>query len=338
MGARTGEGAVRLATWVLAIFGFCVLAIPVGAEPPQGGKSYRIGYLDGHAAPPEAGQKNEPIWQALRDLGYVEGVNLTVDRRYAGGQEDRLATLAAELIALHPDAIFALGGAAGSSAKAATDTIPIVVMSIGDPVGVGLVKSLAHPGGNVTGVTEVSTELASKRLEILKEAVPSATRVGVLWNEGDPGMTLRYRRLEAVAPTLGVTIEPLSVRKPEDFDAAFSQMKRERPDALLIISDMLTTTHQKQIVDFADLNRLPTMYEFRELVRGGGLISYGPSVADLTRRCASYIDKILRGAKPSELPMEQPTQYYLVINKKTANAIEFSIPPDVIIRADEVIQ
>jgi putative ABC transport system substrate-binding protein len=329
---------MRLGTWLLAILGFCLPAFPLAAEPPQRGKPYRIGYLDGRASPPEEVQKNDPIWRALRDLGYVEGGNLTVDRRYGQGREDRFPALAAELVALHPDVIFAWGGMAGSTAKAATETIPIVVMSIGDPVGTGLVKSLARPGGNVTGVTEVSTELSGKRLEILKEVVPSATRVGVLWNEGDQGMTLRYKRLEAVAPMLGVTIEPVGVRKSEDFDVAFAQLRRDRPDALLIISDMLTTTHQKQIVDFAALNRLPTMYEFRELVRGGGLISYGPSTADLSRRCASYIDKILRGANPSELPMEQPNQYYLVINKKTANAIEFAVPPTILIRADEVIE
>src|ERR1700730_17127973 len=273
----------------------------------------------------------------MHDLGYVEGVNLTVDRRYGEGREDRFQALAAELAALHPDVIFAFGGMAGARAKAATKTTPIVVMSIGDPVGTGLVKSLAHPGSNVTGVTEVSTELSGKRLEILKEAVPSLARVGVLWNEGDQGMTLRYRRLEAVAPTLGVVIEPLGVREPEDFDVAFAKLSQEGPDALLIISDMLTSTHQKQIVDFAALNRLPTMYEFRENVRGGGLISYGPRGADMTRHCASYIDKILKGASPGSLPMEQATQFYLVINKNTANAIEFTVPPSILMRADEVI-
>jgi putative ABC transport system substrate-binding protein len=182
---------MRLGTWLLTISGLCILAFPLAAEAPQRGTPYRIGYLDGRVAPPEEVQKNDPIWRAMHDLGYVEGVNLTVDRRYGEGREDRFQALAAELAALHPDVIFAFGGMAGARAKAATKTTPIVVMSIGDPVGTGLVKSLAHPGSNVTGVTEVSSELSGKRLEILKEAVPSLARVGVLWNEGDQRMTLR---------------------------------------------------------------------------------------------------------------------------------------------------
>jgi putative ABC transport system substrate-binding protein len=311
-------------------------AWPVVARAQQAGKIFRIGYFFLGAQPPDP-QKTQP-WPTLRELGYVEGANLVVERRFAAGRSDRLAAFASELVSLRPDVILAHGGQAAEAASKTTHEIPIVVMGAGDPIGTGLVESLARPGANITGVTEVATELSAKRLELLKEAIPTVARVAVLWNAADRGMTLRYREIRSAAETVHVEIRPVSVREPEDFDDAFAAMGRDRPDALFTITDALIGLNRKRVVEFAAQNRLPAVYEGREAVDDGGLISYGPSLHDLFARAGYFMDRILKGAKPRDLPMEQPTRFELVINLKTAKALGLTVPASLLARADEVIE
>jgi len=297
---------------------------------------YRIGYLFLGAPPPDP--QKPPPWPTLRELGYVEGSNLVVVRQFASGRRALLPGFASELVALKPDVILAQGGQAAEISSRATQDIPIVIMGAGDPVGIGLVKSLARPGGNITGVSEISTQLAPKRLELLKEAVPSASRVAVLWNTADLAMNLRYREIEGASKVMHLEIQPLGVREPEEFQDAFGAMLRDRPDAIFMITDALLNLNRKRVVEFAAESRIPAMYEVRDPVSDGGLMSYGPDIAKLFVRAAYYIDKILKGAKPADLPMEQPTKFELVINLKTAKALGLPIPPTLLARADEVIE
>jgi len=341
-----GVGLIRRrATMKLRTLGLIIalalgnVSLPLPAETQAPAKVLRIGTLASGARPPGQDWKQRwPFLEGLRELGWVEGQNIVVEDRWADAKTDRLPALAAELVRLKVDAIFALSWPAAVAAKQATTTIPIVIMGAGDPVGTGLVASLAHPGGNITGLSDLSAELSAKRLELLKETVPKLSRVAVLWNSADGGMTLRFRQIQAAAPTLGVTARPLGVQEPDDFEQAFAAMTQERPDALFVVSDVLTRLHHKRIVEFATRNRLPVMYERREYVTNGGLISYGPSFPDLLRRVAALVDKILRGAKPADLPVEQPTRFELAVNLKTAKAIGLTIPQSILIRADEVIQ
>ena len=312
------------------------LAMPL-ADAQQAGKTYRIGYLSVGARPTD-GAPPAALRQALQELGYSEGKNVTYEGRWAEAKRERLPALAAELVALKVDLIITFGSTAAAAAKEASSTTPIVMALSGDPVGVGLIASLARPGGNVTGITDDATPLSAKRLQLLKEAVPSASRVAVLWNAQDQAMTLRYREIDKAARVLGVTVQPLGVREPDDFDHAFVTMDRERPDALFMVTDSLTNLNRKRVLDFAETHRIPAMYEYASLVREGGLISYGPSFDDMFQRAAAYVDKILKGAKPNELPVEQPTRYYLVVNLKTAKALGITIPQSLLLRADEVIQ
>ena len=244
----------------------------------------------------------------------------------------------AELIDLKVDLIVTFGGPASEAAKKATSTIPIVMSMTGDVAAIGLIASLARPGANVTGISEEGTKLSAKRLEILRETVPQVSRVAVLWNTGDHAMMLRYGEVERAARILRVALQPLGVREPEDLDAAFSAMARNRPDALFVLTDSLTTVHRKRILELSATGRIPAMYEFAFLVQDGGLMSYGPNFDDMFRRAALYVDRILKGAKPSDLPVEQPTRYYLVINLKTAKALGVTIPPSVLLRADRIIE
>jgi putative ABC transport system substrate-binding protein len=313
------------------------LATPLDAIAQQPGKVWRIGYLASGARPSD-GAPPAALRQALQELGYVDGTGISYVGRWAEVKKDRLPGLAAEMVGLKVDLIVALGAPAAEAAKEATSTIPIVIVNAGDPVGVGLIASLARPGGNVSGISDQATELSAKRLELLKEAMPNASNIAVLWNAGDRAMTLRYREIEKAARVLGVTIRPLGVREPDDFDVAFSAMTRERPDALLLVTDALTNLNRGRILDFAVAHRIPAMYEFGSLVREGGLMSYGPDLADSYRRAAVYVDRILKGAKPSELPVEQPNRYYLLVNLKTAKALGITIPQSLLLRADEVIQ
>ncbi len=310
---------------------------PLMAGAQQPGRVWRIGFLAGGARTPD-GAPPAPLRQALQALGYVEGKDVTYVARWAEAKRERLPGLAAELVGLKVDLIVTRGGPAAEAARQATTTIPIVISGAGDAVGTGLISSLAHPGGNITGITDQASELSAKRLELLKDAVPKASRIAVLWNADDLAMTLRYREVERAARILRVTVQPLGVREPEDFDTAFAAMTRNRPDAFFLVTDALTTLNRKRIIDFAAARRIPAMYEFDFLVRDGGLMSYGPDLDDNFRRAAVYVDKILKGAKPGDLPVEQPTRYYLLVNLKTAKALGLTIPQSLLGRADEVIQ
>ena len=307
------------------------------AKAQQPGKVWRIGFLAGGARPSD-GAPPAALREALRELGYVEGTSVSYVGRWAEAKKVRLPKLAAEMVSLKVDLIVAFGGSAHQAAKEATSTIPIVIVNAGDPVATGLIASLARPGGNVSGITDQATELSAKRLELLREAMPHASRIAVLWNADDRSMTLRYREIEKAAHVLGVTVRPLGVREPDDFNDAFSAMIREPPDALLMVTDALTNLNRRRILDFAAAQRLPAMYEFGFLVREGGLMSYGPDLGDSFRRAAVYVDRILKGANPGELPVEQPNRYYLLVNLRTAKALGITIPQSLLVRADEVIR
>jgi len=313
------------------------LTVALGAGAQQSGKVWRLGYLDLGAEPPD-GAPPAALREALQALGYVDGRNVIYVSRWADARGERLPTLAAELVGLKVDLVVTVGGRTTFAVKQATSTIPIVFVGAPDPVGVGLVASLARPDGNVTGFSDNTTALSAKRLQILKEAVPTASRIAVLWNPQDRAMTLRYQEIDRAALALGVSVQPLGVREPDDFERAFAAMDRERPDALFMVTDTLTYRNRKRVLEFADAHRIPAMYEFASLVREGGLISYGASYDAMFQSAAIYVDKILKGAKPTELPVEQPTRYYLMVNTKAAKALGLTIPQSLLLRADEVIQ
>jgi putative ABC transport system substrate-binding protein len=277
--------------------------------------------------------------QGLRELGWVEGQNIVIDYRYAEGRFDRLPDLAAELVRLKVDIIVAVPTPAAVAAKKATETIPIVAISVGDPVGLGLIASLARPGGNLTGLSySVGLEIAGKGLELLKETVPKVRRVAILSNPGNPFQPLAITEVNVAARSLGVQLQLLEARGPNELDGAFAAMATERVGALLVVADSLFLLQRTRLADLAARSRLPAAYGLREIVEAGGLMSYGPSVRDLYRRGATFVDKILKGAKPGDLPVEQPTKFELVINLKTAKALGLTIPPSLLGRADEVIQ
>jgi putative tryptophan/tyrosine transport system substrate-binding protein len=318
------------------LFVMVLLALAVTVEAQQPTKVPRIGYLVA-SNPSPASARIEAFRQGLRDLGYIEGQNLIIEYRYAEGKLDRLPELAAELVRLKVDAIFVQSTSAVQAAKKATTTVPIVSVS-GDPVGLGLVASLARPGGNVTGLANLTSELAGKRLELLKEVVPSVSRVAVLWNPVASSSALRMRETEAAAPSLGIKLQPVEVREANDFERAFSALKRERADALFPLRSPFISNHVKRIVELAAKNRVPGMYDASEFPEAGGLMSYGTMLPDLDRRAAVYVDKILKGAKPVDLPVEQPTKFELIINLKTAKQIGLTIPQSMLYRADKVIK
>jgi putative tryptophan/tyrosine transport system substrate-binding protein len=306
--------------------------VVVRAEAQLMKKVPRVGFLAGSRQPYQ-----EAFRQGLNELGYVEGKNLIIEDRYAEGKLDRLPNLAADLAANRVDIIVALAPAAVRAAKNATSTIPIVMSHGGDPVAQGFVTSLARPGGNVTGLSNFSAELGGKRLELLKEISPKVARVAVIWNPDAPGPVLTFKELEIAAKALKVQLQSLQVRGPDDFEEAF-WAARERSGSLVVIQDVVTVTHLKRIVELAAKNRLPAVYMEKEFAEAGGLMSYGPSQPDMFRRAAVYVDKILKGAKPADLPVEQPTKFELVINLKAAKQIGLSIPPNVLARADRVIR
>jgi len=314
-----------------------ILALSGSVRAQQSKKVPRIGWLLFGSPSSATTARNEAFRQGLRDLGYIEGQNLIIEYRYAEGKVDRLPDLAAELVRLKVDAIFASSTPSVQAAKKATTTVPIVSVS-GDPVGLGLVASLARPGGNVTGLANFTSELAGKRLELLKEVVPRVSRVAVLWNPDAPSSTLRMRETEAAAPSLGIKLQPVDVRELNDFEHAFAALKKDRADALFLLRSPLISSQVKRIVELAAKNRVPGMYDASEFAEAGGLMSYGTMLADLDRRAASYVDKILKGTKPADLPVEQPTKFELVINLKTAKQIGVTIPPNVLARADRVIK
>ncbi len=312
------------------------LLAPRAVEAQQASKVRRIGWLTPGAPPPSGA--SSPFEQLLRELGWVEGQNLAIEPRYAAGRLDQLPDLAAELVRLPVELLVVVSFPAALAAKHATTTIPIVIARGGDLVGTKLVASLARPGGNITGVSIPENELAGKRLQLLMEAVPGISRVAVIWNRVDLAMSLRFSATQNAAHALGLKLQPLGVQEPRDFHSAFVTMGRERPDALFVVSDVLTMLNQQHIVAFAAQHRLPAMYEFRSDVAAGGLLSYGPGVAEMSRRAATLVDKILKGAKPADLPVEQPMKSELVINLKTAQTLGLTIPPMVLFQADEVIK
>jgi putative tryptophan/tyrosine transport system substrate-binding protein len=276
--------------------------------------------------------------QGLRELGYIEGKNILVEYRFAEGKADRLPELAMELVRLKADAIFTAGTPAIFALKRATNTIPVVFFSTSDPIGTGVVASLAHPGGNITGISVLASDLWPKRLELLKEIFPKLSRVAMLWNKGNAGMALEAKATQEVAGPLGVTLQDRGVKDPNELDTVFALMIKDRPDGFLALMDPVLNSYQKRILDFLAQNRLPAIFENKAWVEAGGLISYGANYADVHRRAATLMDKILKGAKPADLPVEQPTKFELVINLKTAKQIGLTIPPNVLARADTVIR
>src|SRR5438094_6710580 len=310
---------------------------PLTAEGQQTGKVARIGYLviDQAASP----HLREAFLQELRDLGYVEGRNLDIEYRSAEGKSEQLPALAAELVALKVDVIVAPSTVAALAAKQATRTLPIVSVAI--PVTSGLVTSLARPGGNVTGLSFFSPELVGKCLEQLKLAVPAVSRIAALWQpgvQGEPTEKEMLKAAEVAARALGVRLQFVEARGPENFDRAFSEMTRARAGALTVLPSNMFTNERRRLVDLAAKNRLPAVYPWREGVDAGGLMAYGANFADLYRRAATYVDKILKGTKPADLPVEQPVKFELVINLKAAKALGLTIPSSVLAQADQVIQ
>jgi putative ABC transport system substrate-binding protein len=311
---------------------------PLSARAQVDGRKYTIGIFSAGNGFAVAPALSAPFFKALRELGWVEGKNVAFEHRYAENRLERLPELAADLVRRRVDVIAAAGTLAPLAAKRATTTIPIVMTAAGDPLGSGLVASLARPDGNVTGMSLMATDLGAKRLELLKEVVPRLSRVVVLWNADNPYSVLVFKETQAGGRTLGIEVRSLEVRGPDDFDSAFEAAKGLRPDALITVEDPLTGDHRTRIAEFTARQQLPSLHGIRDFVAAGGLISYGPSIADLFRRAAYYVDKILRGAKPADLPVQQPTKFEMVINLKTAKALGLTVPATLLAQADEVIE
>ncbi len=323
---------------LVATLALALLVAPLTAEAQQATKVHRIGRLY-PGSPTEPNPNLEAFRQGLRDLGYVEGQNLVIEYRYAEDRDDRLADLAAELVRLKVDVIVTVAASATRAVQHATRTIPIVMAGGSDPVGDGLVASLARPGGNTTGTSNLTVELPGKRLELLKETVPQSARIAVLANPAAETYASAMNNLTVAARALGLQLHVVELRRADELDAAFAAMTRAGADALIVVGEpLLLDSLRGRTVDLAAKHRLPAMYSWKELVVAGGLMSYGPSLPDMHRRLASYVDKILKGAKPGDLPVEQPTKFELVINLKTAQALGLTIPPTFLFQADEVIQ
>jgi putative ABC transport system substrate-binding protein len=320
-----GGSAVAPALW----------SLPLRAQQPD--KAVRIGRLSPLSVATEAPML-EGLRQGLRDLGWIEGRNLAFELRFAEGKLDRLPQLAAELVRAKVDVIVTGSNPGALAAKTATTAIPIVMVTTGDPVQGGLVTSLARPGGNITGVTALGQALNAKRLELLKEAVPSVKRVAVLTNPASPYTEPFLQESGAAAQALGIEVRVLEARESDDLEKAFEAITNVHAEALMVLADVLFLTHRRRIVELAVKNRLPTIYGERGSVQAGGLMFYGASLPDMYRRAATYVDKILKGAKPADLPVEQPTKFALVINLKTAKALGIDIPPTLLARTDEVIE
>jgi putative ABC transport system substrate-binding protein len=312
-------------------------AAPLAAHAQQSAKIRRIGLLSPFS-PSATAVWHQAFRLGLRDLGWVEGKNISIEYRYAEGRNDRLPDLAADLVRLKVDIIFVDSTSPALAARKATRAIPIVIASGGDTLASGLVESLARPGGNITGLDQMSPELGGKRLELLKEIVPQLSRVAVLWNPQNQASTLNWKELQLPARQLGVQLHSLEVRSPGDFDKAFEDVTGARAGAIAVMPDPVFVTNLKRIADLAARSRLPSIFHLREFADSGGLVAYGPDRSDMFRRAATYVDKILKGAKPGDLPIEQPTKFELVINLKAAKALGITVPPSLLARADEVIQ
>jgi putative tryptophan/tyrosine transport system substrate-binding protein len=319
------------------LLGTVTAAWPLSVFPQSRSKVYRVGLLSLAAPLSDDTPFGASLIRGLAQHGYELNRNLALERRGAQWHVDHLPRLVAELVASNVEVIISGGYPPALAAKHST-TLPVVAFFAGDPVGTGLVASLSRPGGNLTGISDVSVEVTPKRLELLKQIVPNLRRVAVLWNADDLGMTLRYRASELGAQALGVSVQPLGVREPEDFDEAFGAMRRDRPDAILMVADPLTTLNRKRVFDFAAAHGLPAIYELGLFAHDGGLMSYGPDLDESFGRVAALVDRILKGATPADLPFEQPTRFSFVLNLKTAKALGLTVPASLLGRADEVIE
>ena len=322
---------------LIATLALGILTTPPLVQAQQPAKVPRIGLLSPFS-PSGTSPWHQAFRQGLRDLGWVEGKNISIEYRYAEGRNDRLPDLAADLVRLKVDIIVASVSTDALAAQKATRAIPIVMASAGDPVSSGLVESLARPGGNITGLSQMAAELAGKRLELLKEMVPKLSRVAVLWNPQGRSSTQSWNELQLPARQLGVQLQSLPVRSPNDFAKAFEDATRARAGALAIMPDPVFVTNLKRIADLAAKHRLASIFHLREFADAGGLVTYGIDRSDMFRRAATFVDKILKGAKPADLPVEQPTRFELVINMKTAKALGLTLPPSLLLRADQVIE
>ena len=321
----------------LSVIAFVLVVCGAVAQAQQPKKVPRVGFL-GSASPSAAAARMEALRQGLRELGYVDGKNIIIEQRYAEEKLDRLPALTAELVHLKVDVIVTVGPAATRPAKEATTAIPIVMGVDDDPVGNGFVASLARPGGNITGLATLAPEISGKQLELLKEIVPRFSRVAVFGTSTQPGNAQSLREVELAAGALGVKLQYLDVPSPEDIESVFRAASKGRADAVLVLRAAIFFSHRKHIVDLAAKSRLPAMYNTTEYVENGGLMTYGASITDLFRRAATYVDKILKGAKPADLPVEQPKKFEFNINLKAAKQIGLTIPPNVLARADRVIK
>ncbi len=313
------------------------LAVCFSVQAQQPAKVWKIGVLVSTSRVLNASREDN-LWQGLRQLGYVEGKNVVMEYRYADGQLDRLPRLASELVGLHVDILVVSGTRAAVAAKQATATIPIVLAGVGDPVQAGLVSSLSHPGSNVTGLSRLSPDFIGKRVDLIKEVVPKANRVVALSNPDNPAQVANLRQVNIEARALAIDLETVTARNPNEFESAFAAATKERADALLLMPDALFHTYPSKIVELAAKNRLPAMYDRSDFVEAGGLMSFAINIEELSRRAAGYVDQILKGSNPANLPVDEPIRYDLVVNLKTAHALELAIPSSVLARADKVIR
>jgi putative ABC transport system substrate-binding protein len=321
----------------LALLGGAALAWPLPLRAQQAGKIPRIGFMGNSTEALEANLIG-PFREGLREHGYQDGRNIVVEYRWAEGKYDRFPALVAELLAAKVDLIVTAGTPASLAVKKATTTVPLVMVAVGDPVGTGLVPSLARPGGNLTGLSSIAPDLEGKRLELLREVVPGLAHVGVFHNPANLFHTVSMPLARKAAEALNIKLQPLSVSASQDLDGAFAAILKEKPDALLVLADRVYLHERKRMMDFALQQRLPNANAHKEMVDAGGLMSYGPSYEDMHRRAAEYVDKILKGAKPGDIPIEQPTKFDLKVNLKTAKALGLVLPPSIQLRADEVVE
>jgi putative ABC transport system substrate-binding protein len=319
----------------LGTVGATLLGSPRAVEAQQTGKVRRIGILSGGAL---GSASVRVLLEALREVGLAEGRGAVFDIRYTEGRTERFTGFAAELVNLRVDILIAASTPGAIAAKRATSTIPIVMVAVSDSVGSQLVAGVARPGGNITGLTLLAPELSAKRLDLLKQTFPAVSRIAVLWNVSNDGMMLRFRETQSAARSHGVALESVGVRSPDDFADAFARMTTGRPEALLVLADTVTIGQSKSIVQFAEAHRIPAIYEQRSFVEAGSLMAYGIDVSDQYRRVAFYVDRILKGAKPADLPGEQPSKFEFVINLKSAKSLGLTIPSSVLVRADQIIE
>jgi putative ABC transport system substrate-binding protein len=324
-----------LTTWLLLLS----MVLPLPAEAQTSVKMYRIGVMaDTRFRDPQYQRSSDAFFSGLREFGYVEGQNVQIEWRNSEGHAERYPELAAELVGLKVDLIMVSTTPAALAAKAATNTIPILFIGAHDPVAAGLAASLARPGGNITGLATLFPELSTKRLELLKQLVPRLSHVAVLWNGANPANALALRQTEDAARQLGIVLRLHDVRTPEEFEPRFTAIAQQRPDALFVLGDSLTLLRRQDIARFALQARLPSSFESKESVAAGGLMSYGPSYLDMWRRAAFYVDRLLKGVKPADLPFEQPSKFQFVINMKTARSLRLTVPQSLLLQADEVIE